>query len=747
MIDRTGDIKRAVRQRDVGAVMRMMFPTNEPKLASGFKTENEFWDYKRDVPFLGREHRHAWALLAKDIAGFHNLHGGVLLFGIEDATFGFVGSTQVLDSKLLNDQLRRFLGDRVWIEFHREFIQKDQRYLGVALVPPRGPSILRFVSDAPILKSGSAFKRGDTALRVGDTTQLVQGREAEALARRASGPAVGRTFEIDADFFRILAPEYPEFVHRRAPCDQVVNALADPRTAITSILGIGGTGKTALATWAVIRAYEADQFDLIVSVTAKDRELTGKGIRALEPSLSSFETLLDSVLEVTGFGELKTLSAERREGEVRDLLRDSNGLLFVDNLETVDDKRIIDFLDDLPIGSRAVTTSRRATVRVSVRPIDLGPMTPDETAELVRVMSKQPGFAYTAGLTPAEISRIGEACDGIPLAVQWALSRAGSVADALSIAEGITRSGKRGEELLEFSFRRVFDAMSAAEKSVLHVLSLFQNPLPTEAIFVGGTVAHHKALDALNVLVDDALVHRLFDPGINDYVYTLLPITRAFVYSDVCTHEGIEKKIRRQLGEYFEATDVRDPNQRLVIRDVRQGRADSEAALVDLARAAERRGNLDEAEELYQQALARNPRSWRAARLAGEFFRHHRANIADALRLYEQAAAHAPARGAERALIFREWGMLLRQSGQPEATDLAIEKFEIALEETPNDPVARLALAQTIRNKGHWRRIIELVEPLIRHHNPKTVEKAYPLLLGAYENAGEMLKAAELRGE
>jgi hypothetical protein len=47
---------------------------------------------------------------------------------------------------------------------------------------------------------------------------------------------------------------------------------------------------------------------------------------------------------------------------VRSLIEKSNGLLFVDNLETVDDARIIQFLDSLPVGVRAITTSRRTSV-------------------------------------------------------------------------------------------------------------------------------------------------------------------------------------------------------------------------------------------------------------------------------------------------------------------------------------------------------------------------------------------------
>jgi hypothetical protein len=146
-----------------------------------------------------------------------------------------------------------------------------------------------------------------------------------------------------------------------------------------------------------------------------------------------------------------------------------------------------------------------------------------------------------------------------------------------------------------------------------------------------------------------------------------------------------------------------------------------------------------------EQALTRNPTSWRAARLLAEFNRHKLQNVTEALRLYELAAGNAPARGHDRALIFREWGMILRDSGDPEATDRSIKNFETALIETPNDVVAIHALAAKLARKGRWQRIIELLEPLENHPSAKTRDFIQPLLFTAYERSGDILKAASLR--
>lgn len=110
-----------------------------------------------------------------------------------------------------------------------------------------------------------------------------------------------------------------------------------------------------------------------------------------------------------------------------------------------------------------------------------------------------------------------------------------------------------------------------------------------------------------------------------------------------------------------------------------------------------------------------------------------------------RAAANAPRRGQDRGLIFREYGFLLRESGEANATDLSIEKFEVALKEAPNDPITIYGLASMLDRKGYSDKVIELIEPLRTHSNPKTRERCLPLLPKAYERKSELLKAAELR--
>lgn len=375
---RNEDIALAIRQRDIDAISRLMFQGSPPSPRSSFRTETELWDYKGECPEPGKQNAVQWAEIAVDVLAFHNQGGGILVFGIRDSDFSFSGAMIRLDSKMINDQLRGFLSDRIWVEFHRLFIQSDQRYLGLALVPPRGPVLERFQAAAPILNGSQRFKARDSAIRDNDSSRVLKVSEADEYARQSSVPSLGRVYAVDEPFFRILNPDYSHFVLREQPCQEVGEALTDRRTSITSIIGVGGVGKTAMATWAALRSYERKQFGFIVLITAKGRELTSSGIQALQPSLTSFEALLNNVLDVLGFPDAKAKATEEKEAAVRSLISESNGLLFVDNLETVDDARIIQFLDSLPFecpSSHHVTTDFRPRVGTSgyTRFIECGP--------------------------------------------------------------------------------------------------------------------------------------------------------------------------------------------------------------------------------------------------------------------------------------------------------------------------------------------------------------------------------------
>jgi cytochrome c-type biogenesis protein CcmH/NrfG len=91
--------------------------------------------------------------------------------------------------------------------------------------------------------------------------------------------------------------------------------------------------------------------------------------------------------------------------------------------------------------------------------------------------------------------------------------------------------------------------------------------------------------------------------------------------------------------------------------------------------------------------------------------------------------------------------MLVRDSGDPDSTERAIDLFKEALKHAPDDPYCIFALAQQFVRKGAYTLAIPYLERLIDHPYDRTRELSRPMLLDCYAKQGEMLKYATLKSK
>jgi len=741
------DFDRLIAARDTKGIMDLMFtyPPFEP--CYGFSKEDEFWDYKVDVPSPHKGHEAEWAAIAADVLAFHNSRGGVLFFGVHDKTFSLVGATHFLDQKLFNDKLRRYVGDRFWVSFSRELKQADQRYLGVAIIPARSHATLRAMASSPLKDGKQYLKVGDLCIRVGDETRILRGSSAVEYESKHHISANSSTYFINESNYRIFRPDYRNFVLRKDLCAALDKAVSSERTYVASLSGIGGIGKTALAVWATLKAYDRRQFDFIVSLTAKDRALTSAGIVPLTPTLTSLSDLLGEICDVTGFSELLDITDTNEQlASVKKLiLSQFKGLLLVDNLETVDDPRIIDFLEDLPVPTKAIVTSRRARVRVATQPIDVGPFQIDEAVQFLDEQAKSVKKHFFGDMSRAEKVRIADSCDRIPLVMEWFIGRSRDAQRSILDADALVSQSKHGDELVEFSFRRVYSELTDRQQNILKVLSLIGRALPVEAIAAGADLPIHIVADELEEMKDYSLVERQFDVSYRDIVHSLLPVTTTFVYREIKKVPGYETAVRHRLNDWYQAKEIHDPAQRILVQQVRRGERNPELALLHVANNFVANKDLDNAEQYFKLGLERNPISWQIHLAAAVFYEEYRDEMAMALRHYQLAADHGPRQGPDRARIFKRHGMLLRQSGTPSAYRDAAQKLEIALAQTPNDHFCRHALGDCYVKLGAFQPALEILKPLETHSSPETRAITYPLLEHCLKELNENLALAQIR--
>lgn len=751
-MNRDDAIITAIRQKDIGSIVSLMLSQNYKTIQPSFKTETELWDYKTICPTINSPTLE-WAEISKDILAFHNTgKGGVLVFGVDDKDYTVAGSptASTLDSKLFNDKIRKYVGDTLWVEFYSLNNEDNEIVLGIALVPPLmdQKAIKRFQRNGPEKHKKLLFVEDGSAIRKYDSSITLSPRETNELV--LSRPTIAyKEYDVDEPCYRLLSADYHEFVLRQHYCQEVIRGLHHNRATSVCLIGIGGVGKTALATWAVKNAYKNDEYDYIISISAKDRELTASGIQSIAQKLTSLDDLLNCILDVIGFPEAKSSTLEEKEQTVIDLVSGEKVLLFVDNLETTTDKGIIHFINHLPEPVKAIVTSRRNVINISSYPVEIGPLEPEEIISYIDSLSSLPKFSYCKALSTTEKERIGNTFNGIPLAIKWSLSKSSNTEELLSKARRMETSGMQSEELLEFAFRRVFDDMSMIEKAIMQVLAVVSD-LPIEAIIQGCGMRSKSSdvADALETLVSDTIIIRYYDPESNSDKYRLLSLTQKFMLNN-CINAKDEGTIRNRLSYWYNADDIEDIDEKQLISAMRQGGQNMGMTLVSFAEMAARKGDEETAVKFFETAIARDPQNWKVYWRYGEYFRHFEQSIAQAISMYESALKYSSKEKmtSDIAIMNREFGFIYSLSGRPDATSRSIEHFEIAHVNMPHDPICANGLASMYEKRGNISKIVELLGPFVNTKDSKTRENLIPKLFRAYSTQPEkyMMQIATLR--
>ena len=99
--------------------------------------------------------------------------------------------------------------------------------------------------------------------------------------------------------------------------------------------------------------------------------------------------------------------------------------------------------------------------------------------------------------------------------------------------------------------------------------------------------------------------------------------------------------------------------------------------------------------------------------------------------------------------MYREFGMIYGNSGRPDANARAIEHFEIAHNNMPNDPICAKGLATQYEKRGNTTGIVKLLEPFRSSKDEKTRLLLLPILCRAYESdpIKYMIQLSELKRE
>lgn len=689
--------------------------------------ECEHLDYKEELHYSSD---HGKADIAKDIVAMRNTGGGYIIIGVKDKTWEPVGLTKNLnlDTKLLRDLVRGVTGLEIDCDVvsHRVFVNDQYRIFSAILV--RSTAKLHKLRTPSVCKNNFAHReswgvrQGDIYFRKIDQTvrlssqeeldilvgELIDQQDLDTLANELAEPS---PFWVENGFYRLLPREYEIFVGRKLLRDEAISAIEkDPRIWIVNLFGPGGVGKSALANWLAYHYYENGRFDAILQLSAKDSKLEAKGISVLRPTLYSLENLVDRVLQLFTFDNFLNDDIERKKELAIELLANYNTLLILDNLETIKDGRIMDFVRSMPFGSKVkvLLTSRQRTAGWELA-IPVNELNEEEVREFTEIKASEMSIAL-----PSDVSELSKdilaASGGLPLAIQWVLGQYAATNDWNRV---FSKVRDQSSPLLEFSFRNSWNILPDDARIALAVLSVFEEP-PTMHLWATALEWAAEAVErAVQKLIEMTFVSRIVDKKTGYEIFRALPITLDFARNELRKMGTLEVTARsryqrhiqemelvaaetERFGTLFERFDVeRDTEKRAIILASK-----AEAQVASL--------NHEEAERLYQMALDLDPRSTYVLMNYGLFKRSIR-QIGEAIQYLEQATQRVTSKTG--FIIYYNLSQTYDEMRDRPRVESCLRK---ALQYNPDHTVARHQLGVVISRLGRYSEAIAVFDEIIQ---------------------------------
>lgn len=243
----------------------------------------------------------------------------------------------------------------------------------------------------------------------------------------------------------------------------------------------------------------------------------------------SLDQVLNAIAERTGFTGLRDLPFEHKRGEVIELLRTRRVLVIVDNLETVTNNEVYEFLIRVPRQlSQVIMTTRYRQYR-SVWQVSVGGLPEAGALRKIRHEIRAKNLESLMKADDEELRQLYNITEGNPKAIELTLGyikRTGILlAEAVSDLETAT---EELEEFFDYLFKYHWEVLDDPARNILLCLSFFASAARRDALqAVGGL--HRRAFKQAETQLREMSLLEVADIGIDgEPRYTVHPLTRAF---------------------------------------------------------------------------------------------------------------------------------------------------------------------------------------------------------------------------
>jgi non-specific serine/threonine protein kinase len=405
--------------------------------------------------------------------------------------------------------------------------------------------------------------------------QILESRESRQVQKTARGYSIQESI-IKTIPTHNLSLQPNTFIGREKELARIGELLGNPNIRLVTLVGIGGIGKTRLATQTAFEVLEGYP----------------DGVWMVElASLNEADLLPQQIASVLGVSAQEAQEGHNETDVLVEYLRNKNLLLVIDNCEHLIEA-CAEFTEKLLKGCpnvKLLATSRE-DIRISgetvfhVSPMDLPPEdTPDEILEAYEAIhlfvERATAVRHRFKLTQENREAILQICqrlDGIPLAIELAAARikvispeqiASRLEDRFQLLSAGSRTALPRHQTLKATMDWSYNLLSEIERALFRQLAVFSGGWTLEAaeeITELGIEPKGKILDLLSQLVDKSLV--LVEDQGDRVRYGMLETVRQYGKVKLIKTGEIEE-IRNRHTIYFmnlaERTDIG-------LRDLRQ---------------------------------------------------------------------------------------------------------------------------------------------------------------------------------
>lgn len=512
-----------------------------------------------------------------------------------------------------------------------------------------------------------------------------------------------RTYDDASSVFHNLPlPDFDEtgLIGRDDIVKQVVK-LCRGSFPVISIVGEGGVGKTALALKVAYELLEEKNlFDAVVWVTSKTTQISVSEIRDIKGAIATSIGVVNQISD-----QLIGSVSDNPLEEIFEYLSTFRVALFLDNLETILDQRIRDFVSELPTGSKLIITSRIGLGAYEY-PVKLSGIEVTYASKLIRTLANVRSVSVLKRLDEQLLRKYAQRMHLSPGYIKWFVS---AVQTGLSPETVLQNS----DLFLEFCMSNVYKYLSADSRLLI---SIFQcengwRDLAELAYLADfEAIRTQKALQELmstNMLSENTVT---FGSSVKP-TYQIAELPKAYLNKYQAPPKVLREKIanaRNKLKSQFDTYNLDGGSKyskRNIVQRIKNDRVIIRRLLQALRYIEENR--YESAYELLDEAKRLAPEYFEVHRVLA-YFHQRKGNIPEARSSYELSISLSP--NTPQLHFWYGW-FLLRDE---ELSDEALNQFEIARKIDPESPeivieIARVNMFQKNYSKS-WSVLNEFVE-------------------------------------